>query len=387
VSLRAVLSIAGVNARRLARDRSALFFLVLLPVMLIFVIGVAIGGFGTRIDVGVVGGEGGPLARSLQRELSRSGVVKVHEYRSRRSLESAFRHGTAFAGVVIPPDYDAALQRGTTIRVDFISDLTRSTTGAVRAAVTAAVDHEAGVVGAARFAGGSFPASLAVAREQAKEAGGITVRTSSADARNAIPNGFGWTAPTNLVLFVFITAMASSGRLVLLRTSGVARRILASPVSASTLLLGELFYSFVLVVAQGLFIVLVGSFVFDVQWGSLGSALTVLVVTAFVATGLGVLVGSLIRTMEQASAIGPPIGIALGMLGGCMWPLAIVGPFMRTIGHITPQAWAVDAYIKLIGAGAGLRDILPQLAVLAAFAALLIPLATWRLRRSVLATS
>jgi ABC-2 type transport system permease protein len=387
MSLRAVLSIAGVNARRLGRDRSALFFLVLLPVMLIFVIGVAIGGFGTRIDVGVVGGEGGPLARSLQRELSRSGVVKVHEYRSRRSLESAFRHGTAFAGVVIPPDYDTTLQRGMTSRIDFISDLTRSTTSAIRAAVTAAVDHEAGVVGAARFAGGSFAASLTVAREQAKQAGGITVRTSSADARNAIPNGFGWTAPTNLVLFVFITAMASSGRLVLLRTSGVARRILASPVSASTLLLGELFYSFVLVVAQGLFIVLVGSVVFDVQWGSLGSALTVLVVTAFVATGLGVLVGSLIRTMEQASAIGPPIGIALGMLGGCMWPLAIVGPFMRTIGHITPQAWAVDAYIKLIGAGAGLREILPQLAVLAAFATLLIPLATWRLRRSVLATS
>jgi hypothetical protein len=79
---------------------------------------------------------------------------------------------------------------------------------------------------------------------------------------------------------------------------------------------------------------------------------------------------------------GPPVGIALGMLGGCMWPLAIVPAPMRTFGHLFPQAWAMDTFIALIARNAGLAGILRQLAVLAAFAAALLALAAWRLRRT-----
>jgi len=97
-----------------------------------------------------------------------------------------------------------------------------------------------------------------------------------------------------------------------------------------------------------------------------------------------VLVGSLLRTADQATSIGPPVGIALGMLGGCMWPLAIVPEPMRVVGHLFPHAWAMDAFIDLISRGAGLAGIVRQLAVLAAFAAALLALATWRLRRTLL---
>jgi ABC-2 type transport system permease protein len=80
-----------------------------------------------------------------------------------------------------------------------------------------------------------------------------------------------------------------------------------------------------------------------------------------------------------------PVGIAMGMLAGCMWPRAITPPLMQHIGQLMPQAWAMDAWIKLIADHAGLRGILPQLAVLGAFVVALLPLATWRLRRSIVA--
>jgi hypothetical protein len=44
----------------------------------------------------------------------------------------------------------------------------------------------------------------------------------------------------------------------------------------------------------------------------------------------------------------------------------------------------MDAFIDLISRGAGLAGIVRQLAVLAAFAAALLALATWRLRRTLL---
>jgi ABC-2 type transport system permease protein len=55
---------------------------------------------------------------------------------------------------------------------------------------------------------------------------------------------------------------------------------------------------------------------------------------------------------------------------------------MRVIGHVTPQAWAMDGWLTLIGDRGGLADIVVPLAVLAGFAVAMGLLATWRLRRS-----
>jgi hypothetical protein len=112
------------------------------------------------------------------------------------------------------------------------------------------------------------------------------------------------------------------------------------------------------------------------------AALLLVTVFALVGTGVGMLLGAVLGNAEQATSIGPPVGIALGMLGGCMWPLAIVPEPMRVVGHLFPQAWAMDAFIALIAKDAGLTGITRQLAVLAAFAAALLVLATWRLRKA-----
>jgi len=125
----------------------------------------------------------------------------------------------------------------------------------------------------------------------------------------------------------------------------------------------------------------VGAALFGVHWGPVIPSMTLVVVWALVGCGIGMLFGTLFRTPEQATAIGPMLGIALGMLGGCMWPLEIVPPFMRTLGHLTPQAWAVDGWVVLLSQGGGLRDIATNLLVLLAFATVFLGLATFRLRR------
>jgi ABC-2 type transport system permease protein len=79
------------------------------------------------------------------------------------------------------------------------------------------------------------------------------------------------------------------------------------------------------------------------------------------------------------------VGIAFGMLGGCMWPLEIVPPVMRAIGHVVPHGWAVDSWIELLSRGGGLGDIAGRLAVLAAFALAFGTLAAFRLRRQLTA--
>ncbi|HEX8134878.1 MAG TPA: ABC transporter permease [Actinomycetes bacterium] len=280
------------------------------------------------------------------------------------------------AGVVVPAGYEQALRAGRAADVTFVVDQTRPAPAAVRSAVAAATSRQAAMVQAARFAAGtagvSFDAALARARALAGGRDQLRVEATTIGGRqDALPSGFNYTAPSNLVLFVFITSLAGAAALIEERRLGVTRRMLAAPTTASAILLGETLGRFLLALLQGLIVFTVGWLVFGVDWGDPPAALLLVTVFALVGTGAGMLFGSLLRTPEQATSIGPPIGIALGMLGGCMWPLAIVPAPMRLAGHLFPHAWAMDAFIDLIAEDAGLAGI-----------AVLLALATWRLRRA-----
>jgi ABC-2 type transport system permease protein len=382
------LIMAGSALRRLARDRLALFFLVLLPVVIIAIIGITFGDAASeRLPVGIADEGAGPLGDELRAALAASPALDPRAYDDTDALGKAVRRGVVSAGVVLPAGYDQALRAGRAAEVTFVVDQTRPAPAPVRSAVSAVVARQAAQVKAARFAadnaGVGFDTALARARALSALPEQVRVEATTIGGReDALPTGFNYTAPANLVLFVFITSLAGAAGLIEARRLGVTRRMLATPTTASTILFGEALSRFAVALLQGMIIFLVGWLVFGVDWGDPPAALILVVTFALVGTGVGMLLGSVLRNAEQATSIGPPVGIALGMLGGCMWPLAIVPQPMRVVGHLFPQAWAMDAFIALIAKGEDIAGIARQLAVLAAFAVALLALATWRLRRA-----
>jgi ABC-2 type transport system permease protein len=287
----------------------------------------------------------------------------------------------------VPAAYDQELRAGRDAEVTFVVDQTRPAPAPVRSAVAAVIARQAAQVRAARFAAqqAGVPFDTALARAQALSDAQPQVRVEAATVggrQDALPTGFNYTAPANLVLFVFITSLAGAAGLIEARRLGVIRRMLATPTTASTILFGEALSRFTIAMLQALIILGVGWLVFGVDWGDPPAALLLVVTFALVGTGVGMLLGSVLGNAEQATSIGPPVGIALGMLGGCMWPLAIVPEPMRVVGHLFPQAWAMDAFIALIAKGENVTGIAVELAVLGAFAVVLLALATWRLRKT-----
>jgi ABC-2 type transport system permease protein len=382
------LIMAGSALRRLARDRLALFFLVLLPVVIIAIIGITFGDAASeRLPVGIADEGAGPLGDELRAALDASPALDPRAYDDTDALGKAVRRGVVSAGVVLPAGYDQALRAGRAAEVTFVVDQTRPAPAPVRSAVSAVVARQAAEVKAARFAAenAGVPFDTALARARALSALPEQVRveaTTIGGREDALPTGFNYTAPANLVLFVFITSLAGAAGLIEARRLGVTRRMLATPTTATTILFGEALSRFTIAMLQAMIIFAVGWLVFGVDWGDPPAALLLIVTFALVATGVGMLGGAVLRNAEQATSIGPPVGIALGMLGGCMWPLAIVPQPMRVVGHLFPQAWAMDAFIALIAKGERIAGIALQLAVLAAFAAVLLALATWRLRKA-----
>jgi ABC-2 type transport system permease protein len=112
-------------------------------------------------------------------------------------------------------------------------------------------------------------------------------------------------------------------------------------------------------------------------------AAVLLVAIAGVGAGAGLLLGSVLRTEQQAMAVSLMIGLTFGAFGGAMVPIEIFSDAMRTAAHITPHAWALDGFAELVRRDGTLADILPELGVLAGVGAVLFALAGWRLRATI----
>jgi ABC-2 type transport system permease protein len=380
--MRKALAIAGVNLRRVARDRIAVFFMVVFPFLIILTIGAVFGSSFTPV-LGVVSRGSGPLGADLVARLERTDGIETRAFADRSDLATAVERGRIDTGLVIPPGYDERIRAGETVELPYLA---RPTGGGSqgRLIVAAVVDRQAIELRAARFLVGqeglTFDRALATARAAASRAEFVRVRTALAGEGGAV-GSFDYGAAQELVLFVFVISLAASSMLIETRRLGMSRRMLASPTPAGTVVLGETLGRFAIALAEGLLIVVVTPLLFGVDWGDPLATGAVVVLFALVGTGAAMLIGSVFGTAQQVGSLGVFIGLVFAALGGAMAPLEIFPPVMRTIAHVTPHAWAMDAFGDILGRGAGITDVAPDLTVLAVYAAVLIAVAAALFRR------
>ena len=187
-------------------------------------------------------------------------------------------------------------------------------------------------------------------------------------------------ASSQLILFVFLTALAGSAALILSRQLGISRRMLATPTATGTIVIGEGTGRWAVAMVQGIYIILATFLIFRVNWGDPLGALAILVTFSAVGAGAGMLMGAVFSNDAQASGIGIVLSLGLAALGGCMLPVELFSPTMQKVAHITPHAWALDGFAELVRRDGTVVDILPELGILAVYATVLLLLAAWRLR-------
>ncbi|MHB8464339.1 MAG: ABC transporter permease [Acidimicrobiales bacterium] len=384
-SVRKIIIIAALDLRGTLSDRQGAFFIFALPLAVIFIVGLVVQQGGNQVRLGLLDNGTGPLAAHLDQTLSRSSTIKLIRYHGRASLDVAVRRSDVDVGAVIPSSYDKDLMGGrVTPNVDFIALPADRSIVAQRGELEAIVSGEEAAVIAAQTAAAQTGKPVAAALAQARQLQGSSVSNRATLQRighTSTRQGFDYTAPANMILFIFINSLAAAGAVAAARAAGIIRRMLATPTTPGTVLIGIGAGRLAIALVQAIVIITVGTLVFGVAWGNPVGLLLVVLLFALLSTAAALYVGATAKSFEQAIAITIPIGIGLGMLGGCMWPLAIVGPTMRAFGHITPHAWAVDALIKM-GARRGLGTIVTDLAVLGGAAVVAVALATRRLAKS-----
>ena len=110
---------------------------------------------------------------------------------------------------------------------------------------------------------------------------------------------------------------------------------------------------------------LVGTFLFKMNWGpDFAMILVVLAAWAALCASAGLLLGSIASSEGQVSGLGVLTANGLAALGGCWWPIEITPQWMQIIQKLTPTGWTMDAMHKLISFQSGASSVLPQLALL-----------------------
>ena len=184
-----------------------------------------------------------------------------------------------------------------------------------------------------------------------------------------------------LITWAYIPLLAISATFAFERRSGTLPRLMVSPTSKAIYLTGTLLGHTMIALAQMLLLVGFGMWLLKLNWGHSPIALGVILVASVISgAGLGVLLGTLVKTEGQAGSLSWMLGMVMAMLGGCWYPIELFPAFMRTAVKILPTSWAMQGMLNLVLRGQGIEGVLLPAGVLMGFAGIFFVIGVWRFK-------
>ena len=178
------------------------------------------------------------------------------------------------------------------------------------------------------------------------------------------------------VMFLLFNAAGAGGALLDEVDSGTLDRLLTANAGMGTVLLGKWLFITVTGIAQITVMFAWGMLVFDLDLlHHLPGFAVITSFTAASAAGMGLVLATLCRSRQQLSGISTLLILTQSALGGSMFPRFLMSDTLQSLSLFTFNAWALDGYLKVFWRDAPLRELWPQLAVLAALTVVFLALA------------
>ncbi|MEM1387737.1 MAG: ABC transporter permease [Pseudomonadota bacterium] len=187
------------------------------------------------------------------------------------------------------------------------------------------------------------------------------------------------------IMFLLLSATQTASGLIDERRSGILDRFASVPGGIDTVVLGRALFLGLQALVQAAIVFAVAALAYSVPVTAHFSAwaAATLVVAAGVA-GLGIFAAAACATRAQAQTLATFIVLALSAIGGSMVPRFLMPDWLRDLGFISPNAWAIDLYQGLLTRDATLMDMwipFSAFVVVAVFGTgAAVILSRWRLR-------
>jgi ABC-2 type transport system permease protein len=190
--------------------------------------------------------------------------------------------------------------------------------------------------------------------------------------------------PGLIAYIMMITAVVSTALSIAReKERGTIEQVRMAPIGAASFIVGKTIPYFLVSLASALMIIAAAMALFGMpmrgSWALLLAALSLFLVGAL---GLGLLISSVADTQQVAfqAAILASFLPTL-MLSGFIFPISSMPRFLQIVTYAVPARYFLIALRGVVLKGAGWRVFVPELVALAAFAVIVLTLASIRLRR------
>ncbi len=169
------------------------------------------------------------------------------------------------------------------------------------------------------------------------------------------------------------------------QTSGTLEALLVTQTSAPTVLLGSSLYSLAFQSLRTVLHLVLALAVFGLKLGHVNwlGVLVVFFLTAVCFLSLGILSASFILVFKMGNPLSWIFGSVSGLLGGMVFPVAVLPAWIRWASFLLPVTYSLNGMRRSLLASVGFSAILPDIAALAAFNVVLLPLSLAAFRAAI----
>lgn len=334
------------NLKEILRDRLAMTFMLLFPVVFIVVFSLAFGGRGqSPITLGIVDEDSSPASQSFIQLLEDSPSFKLKFYKDRLSAQEGVRQGTTAGMLVLPQGFGEAVSaRFQTGKGEVPLYLSYDTTDILRGML---LESSLMALGQAFF--------------KVEPPLSLQVQPLEIRIKKPLVNFFA----ASYSIFGMMNLIASVAAFwVTDRQKGWLTRLWTTPVTSRDLLLG---YSVPFLLLAGIRPFLYLGVAYAMGAKVIGNLLLLLLpiwLVGILCIGLGMMVASLVKTVQQATGLPWLIIVPIAMLSGIFFPKENFPSYMQKVAEVFPFSHAVEAGRLVMNRGADLMAIKRELLII-----------------------
>ena len=192
--------------------------------------------------------------------------------------------------------------------------------------------------------------------------------------KEILPNSAQHNVPAWALFAIFFIIVPLSINLVKEKNQGTFVRLRTNPVSYATVLGGKSVVYLVVCLIQFTLMLLVGLYLFPLLGlpkitisGKLPMLYTVALFSGLAAIGLGLLLGTIAKTQEQAAPFGAILVVIMAAIGGVWVPVFVMPEVMQLLSKISPMNWGLEAFYDVFLRNVDFVKILPKISLLLLF--------------------
>jgi len=365
------MAVARKEFRQIRRDRRTLIILLFVPAFFLLVYGYALNFDIRNVPLALQDNDKSTASRELVSAFVNSGYFDlVGEAPNTEAIDRLIDRGDARAVLVVPGRYGAALATGRPTSVQFLVNGDNANTAST-------------VVGYAT----SLIAAQSTRYETALRRGAPGGPVLTVEPRvwyNPELRSTLFLVPGLIAYIAMLTAVVSTAlSIVREKEAGTMEQVRMSPIGPVPYILGKTAPYFLVSIISSMSIVLAAMLLFDMpmrgSWAVLVGVVSLFLIGAL---AFGLLISSLADSQQVAFQLALLTSfLPTLMLSGFIFPIASMPAFLQVVTYVVPARYFLVALRGVVLKGVGPAVFWQDLVALAVFAAVILALASMRVRR------